>query len=53
MKWKKAGKEEVGRWRGMMDLLEKRGDVELRGSTPVLDEDRTETKYLNIFTLLV
>ncbi|KAI8943377.1 hypothetical protein NX059_001391 [Plenodomus lindquistii] len=36
---------------GILNLLEKRGDVELRGSTPVPYEERTETNYLNIFTL--
>ncbi|KAF2845375.1 purine-cytosine permease FCY21 [Plenodomus tracheiphilus IPT5] len=41
----------VGGLRGLLDLLEKRGDVELRGSTPVPYDERTETNYLNIFTL--
>lgn len=41
----------VGGLSGFLNLLETRGDVELRGSTPVPYEERTETKYLNIFTL--
>ncbi|KAH7073984.1 permease for cytosine/purines, uracil, thiamine, allantoin-domain-containing protein [Paraphoma chrysanthemicola] len=38
-------------WRGILSILETRGDVELRGCTPVPYEDRTETNYFNIFTL--
>ncbi|KAF2023725.1 hypothetical protein EK21DRAFT_80214 [Setomelanomma holmii] len=38
-------------WRGVMSVLERRGDVEFRGCTPVPYEDRTETSYFNIFTL--
>jgi hypothetical protein len=38
-------------WRGILKVLETRGDVELRGCTPVSYEDRTETNYFNIFTL--
>lgn len=41
----------AGGWRGIMSVLEKRGDVEFRGCTPVPYEDRTETNYFNIFTL--
>ncbi|KAF1844622.1 uncharacterized protein K460DRAFT_376280 [Cucurbitaria berberidis CBS 394.84] len=41
----------VGGWRGMLNFLEKRGDVELRGCTPVPYDQRNETKYFNIFTL--
>lgn len=41
----------TGHWNKLMQVLEKRGDVELRGSTPVPYEDRVETAYLNIFTL--
>ncbi|KAL6705349.1 hypothetical protein ACN47E_006998 [Coniothyrium glycines] len=40
-----------GRWTAFLKALERRGDVELRGSTPVPYEERTETDYLNIFTL--
>ncbi|KAF1943343.1 hypothetical protein EJ02DRAFT_343491 [Clathrospora elynae] len=41
----------VGGWRGIFDFLEKRGDVEFRGCTPVPFEERQETQYSNIFTL--
>lgn len=40
-----------GRWSKLVQFLETHGDVELRGSAPVPYEDRTETNYLNIFTL--
>ncbi|KAJ4369949.1 hypothetical protein N0V83_005713 [Neocucurbitaria cava] len=40
-----------GGWRGVLNLLEKRGDVELRGCTPVPYDQRNETNYFNIFTL--
>ena len=43
--------ERVGGWRGVLSFLEKKGDVELRGCTPVPYEDRTETQYSKIFTL--
>jgi hypothetical protein len=47
-----VGKQErVGGWRGVLSFLEKKGDVELRGCTPVPYEDRTETQYSKIFTL--
>lgn len=46
-----VGQARTGRWNAMTQILEKRGDVELRGSMPVPYEDRTETAYLNIFTL--
>ena len=41
----------VGRWEKLLNLLERRGDVEIRGATPVPYDLRTETKYVNIFTL--
>lgn len=37
--------------RGLLDLLARRGDVELQGAMPVPYDERTETNYLNIFTL--
>ena len=40
-----------GRWRHIVKMLEKRGDVEVRGATPVPADMRNETKYFNIFTL--
>ncbi|EMD87230.1 hypothetical protein COCC4DRAFT_65532 [Bipolaris maydis ATCC 48331] len=43
--------EELGGWRGVLNFLEKRGDVEVRGCTPVGYEDRNETAYSKIFTL--
>jgi len=43
--------EKVGGWRGVLSFLEKKGDVEVRGCTPVPYEDRTETGYSKIFTL--
>ena len=47
-----VGKQErVGGWRGLLNFLEKKGDVELRGCTPVPCEERKETNYANIFTL--
>jgi hypothetical protein len=47
-----AGKQErVRGWRGVLSFLEKKGDVELRGCTPVPYEDRRETQYSKIFTL--
>jgi hypothetical protein len=36
---------------GILNFLEKRGDVELRGCTPVPYEERKETNYSKIFTL--
>ncbi|KAK1912200.1 hypothetical protein P3342_009800 [Pyrenophora teres f. teres] len=46
------GKQDsVGGWRGVLSFLEKKGDVEVRGCTPVPYEDRTETSYSKIFTL--
>jgi hypothetical protein len=41
----------AGGWRGIMSVLDERGDVELRGCTPIPIEERTETNYINIFTL--
>jgi hypothetical protein len=41
----------VGGWRGVLNFLEKKGDVELRGCTPVPYEDRQEKDYSKIFTL--
>lgn len=41
----------VTRWRRIMDILAKKGDVEFRGCTPVPIAERTETNYFNIFTL--
>lgn len=38
-------------WTRIMNVLASNGDFELRGCQPVLPEDRTETKYFNIFTL--
>jgi hypothetical protein len=47
-----VGKQErVGGWRGVLSFLEKKGDVELRGCTPVPYEDRREMQYSKIFTL--
>jgi hypothetical protein len=47
-----VGKQErVGGWRGVLDFLEKKGDVELRGCTPVPYEERKEKSYRNVFTL--
>ena len=47
-----AGKQaRAGGWRGMLDILEKRQDVELRGCTPVPYDQRKETDYFSIFTL--
>jgi hypothetical protein len=43
--------EEAGGWRGIMSMLEKRGDIEFGGCTPIPCEERTETNYFNIFTL--
>jgi hypothetical protein len=41
----------VGGWRGIMSMLDERGDVELRGCTPIPYAERTETNFINIFTL--
>lgn len=41
----------VGGLNGILNLLAKRGDVELQGATPVPYDERTETNYFNIFTL--
>lgn len=38
-------------WRGFISVLEKRGDIEFKGCTPVPYEERTETNYFSIFTL--
>jgi hypothetical protein len=38
-------------WRGLLSKLQERGDVELRGCTPIPYNERTETRYFNIFTL--
>lgn len=38
-------------WRGILSVLEERGDVEFKGCTPIPPEERTETNYFNIFTL--
>jgi hypothetical protein len=47
-----VGKQErVRGWRGVLSFLEKKGDVELRGCTPVPYEERLETRYSKIFTL--
>ncbi|KAF1926792.1 uncharacterized protein M421DRAFT_66857 [Didymella exigua CBS 183.55] len=49
-----AHREEASRaagLNGLLDLLAKRGDVELQGATPVPYDERTETNYFNIFTL--
>jgi len=35
----------------ILEILEKRGGVELRGCTPVPYENRTVTQYWNIFSL--
>ncbi len=40
-----------GKWNSLLSLLERKGDVELRGATPVPLDVRTEIKYANIFTL--
>jgi hypothetical protein len=41
----------VGGLNGLLNLLAKRGDVELQGANPVPCDERTETNYFNIFTL--
>ena len=41
----------AGAWKKLLNLLERRGDVEIRGAIPVPYDLRTETKYVNIFTL--
>jgi hypothetical protein len=41
----------VGGLSGLLNLLAKRGDVELQGAVPVPYDERTETNYSNIFTL--
>jgi hypothetical protein len=52
MKDVSQGKQErVRGWRGVLDFLEKKGDVELRGCTPVPVEERKEEEYRNVFTL--
>jgi hypothetical protein len=38
-------------WKRITTTLATKADVELRGCIPVPAEDRTETNYLNIFTL--
>ena len=38
-------------WRGLLNYLEEKGDVEVRGCMPVAYEDRRETEYSKIFTL--
>jgi hypothetical protein len=49
---KAVGKQErVGGWRGLLNFLEKKGDVELRGCTPVPYEERKEEEFRNVFTL--
>jgi hypothetical protein len=46
------GKQDrVGGWRGVLNFLEKKGDVELRGCVPVPYEERKEMEYRNVFTL--
>jgi hypothetical protein len=37
--------------RNIKSTLEKRGDVEFRGCTPVPYDERKEMNYLNIFTI--
>jgi hypothetical protein len=46
-----GGQSRVGGLTGILNLLAKRGEVELRGCTPVPYDERTETNYVNIFTL--
>lgn len=46
-----GGQSRVGGLTGVFNLLAKRGEVELRGCTPVPYDERTETNYVNIFTL--
>jgi hypothetical protein len=46
-----GGHARVGGIRGILHFLEKRGEVELRGCTPVPYEERKETDYSKIFTL--
>jgi hypothetical protein len=36
---------------GLLSMLDSQGKVELRGSTPVPYEERTVTRYLDIFSL--
>jgi len=42
---------EKSRLSGFLSMLERRGGVELRGSTPVPYEERTVTQYWNVFSL--
>lgn len=47
-----AGKQKwLRRWRGVLSFLENKGDVEVRGCTPVPYDERRETKYSHMFTL--
>jgi hypothetical protein len=46
-----GGQSRVGGLTGVLNLLAKRGEVELRGCTPVPYDERTERNYVNIFTL--
>jgi hypothetical protein len=41
----------AGGWRGIMNVLDERADVEVKGCIPIPIEERTETNYINIFTL--
>lgn len=44
-------KSRNGGIRGLLSMLASQGTVELRGSTPVPYEERTVTRYLDIFSL--
>jgi hypothetical protein len=46
-----AAHEESSKWSRLTRALAQKGDVELQGCIPIPHEDRTETNYLNIFTL--
>lgn len=44
-------KRRHGGIKGLLSMLASQGKVELRGSTPVPYEERTVTRYLDIFSL--
>lgn len=41
----------AGRLRGPFAILERHGEVEVRGAAPVPYDERTETSYSKVFTL--
>jgi hypothetical protein len=51
MEVREAKQVRVSGWKGIMGMLDERADVELRGCTPIPYEERTETNFINIFTL--